>query len=129
MNPFGRLLQNPKLCMAALAVYWLALSVATHVPSDFPAMPPARTDKIVHAAAFAVLAWLLARTWQLSAGQLNGSHLRAAWLAIVLYAAADELTQPWFGRTCSLADWLADLLGAAGGIVLFAWMQQKRPGG
>jgi VanZ family protein len=113
-----------RIWQLALAAYWLALLVATHLPREFPVLPPDRTDKLVHVAAFAVLGWLVAETWQRSAGRLNAAHLRAAWLAIALYAPADELTQPLFGRAASLADWLADAAGAALGLWLFAIWQR-----
>jgi VanZ family protein len=125
MSRFGRLLESPKFWPAALAGYWLLLLIATHLPPDFPAVPPERVDKIVHAAVFAALAWLLATAWQRSVGRLGGGHLRAAWLAIVLYAAADEWTQTWVGRVGSLGDWLADAIGAAAGLIVFARLQSS----
>jgi len=126
MSRFGRPLESSKIWSAALAGYWLILFAATHLPRDFPAVPPQqRVDKLVHLAAFALLAWLLATAWQRSAGRLTGSHLRAAWLAIVLYAAVDEWTQPWVGRCGSPADWLADATGAAVGLIVFHWMQRR----
>jgi VanZ family protein len=126
MNRLGRPWQNPTLWLIALAGYWLALLIATHLPRDFPGVPSEHVDKVVHAATFALLGWLLATAWQRTAGRLTGRHLRAAWLAIVLYAAADELTQPWFGRTCALGDWLADAVGAVVGLALFAWQWKRR---
>ena len=124
MNRFGRLAQSSKFWTAALVGYWLTLFAATHVPRSFPILPSDRTDKLVHVAAFAVLAWLLANAWQRSTGRLTGGHLRAAWLLIVLYAAADEWTQAWVGRECSLGDWLADAVGAAVGLIVFRRIEQ-----
>jgi len=111
-----------------LTAYWLALFVSTHLPSKFPGLPGDRVDKLVHAAAFAVLAWLLATAWQSSAGELTGRHLRFAWLAVVLYGVADEVTQIPVGRTCSLADGLADAIGAAVGLVVFAALRRRKYG-
>lgn len=108
-----------------LAGYWLALFVGTHLPPTFPGLPGDNSDKLVHAAAFAVLAWLLATAWQSSVGRLNGRHLRFTWLAVVLYSAADELTQLLVGRSATLGDWLADAVGAALGLVIFAVGQRK----
>jgi VanZ family protein len=108
-----------------LAGYWIVLFTATHVPRDLPVLPGDRFDKLVHAAAYALLAWLLAMAWERSTGRLTGRHLRFAWLALALYAAADESTQLLVGRDASLGDWLADCVGAALGFVVFAvWIRK-----
>jgi VanZ family protein len=107
-----------------LAGYWLALAVGTHLPPTFPGLPGDNTDKLVHAAAFAGLAWLLATAWQNSTGRLNRRHLRFAWLAIAAFAAADEVTQRLVDRDASASDWLADAAGAAGGLAVF-WAWQR----
>jgi VanZ family protein len=104
----------------ALAGYWLALFAATHLPVHFPGLPGAGADWLVHFAAFAILAWLLVSAWERTVGRLHRRHLHAAWWLLVLYAAADELTQLLVGRTASAADWLADAAGAALGLALFA---------
>jgi len=117
---------RPWIWQLALAGYWLALLVGTHVPREFPALPREGADKWVHVVAFAVLGWLVAETWQRSAGRLNAAHLRAAWLVIALYAAADELTQPFVGRYASATDGLADVAGAALGLALFAYWRGPR---
>jgi hypothetical protein len=51
------------LPFALLAGYWLALCVATHLPPEFPGLPPEGYDKIVHFSSFAGLAALLALAW------------------------------------------------------------------
>ncbi len=105
-----------------LAGYLLALVVGTHLPPAFAGLPGERGDKLVHVAAYAGLAWLLAMAWQSSTGLLNGRHLWFAWLAIVSFAAAHEVTQLLVGRTASVGDWLADAAGAAVGLAVFrAW--------
>ena len=111
-----------------LVGYWVAICVATHVPSNVVALPGRFTDKPVHALMFAVLSWLLAMAWERSTGKLNARHLRNAWVLLVLYAAADELTQPWFGRTASFGDWLADGVGVTAGLLVFcAWQRRIQP--
>ena len=95
------------------------------MPSSFPGLPGEPTDKLVHAAVFAVLAWLLAMAWDRSVGRLTGRHLQLVWLTVVLYAAADELTQHLVGRSGTFADWLADAVGVALGLVVFsAWNRE-----
>jgi VanZ family protein len=116
-----RLLQNARLWQLALAVYWVALFIATHIPIE--RMPPAATahDKIAHLFAFAGLAALFAMTWELSAGRLNVRHLLRAWVVLMLYAAFEEATQPIVNRYASVFDWLADAVGAAIGLAIF-WL-------
>jgi VanZ family protein len=109
----------------ALAGYWLAMFVATHVPRQFPALPREGTDKMVHVAAFAVLAWLVAVAWEQSVGRLNGAHLRVVWCLLAVYAAIDEATQPLVGRSASIGDWFADAVGAALGLIAFCWWRPR----
>jgi VanZ family protein len=120
-----RLLKNPRVWQFALAGYWLALFAATHVPNDMPILPSGRADKLVHFAAYAVLAALLATTWQLAAGHLTMRHLVILWIVIVLYGAIDEWLQIPVGRDCNLWDWTADALGALTALVLFAWVMRR----
>jgi VanZ family protein len=112
------------LSKLALALYWLALFTATH----WPATPKLGTvdvnDKIAHALAYAILAFLIATTWELSVGRLNGRHLGLVWLGVVIYGALDELTQTLVGRDCSFWDWTADGLGAAIGILIFVMLRR-----
>lgn len=125
-NWLNRCVASPKLWQIVLAGYWLALVAGTHVPAEFPALPSGRADKLAHFVAYAVLAGLLAMTWQRSAGWLTGRHLRWAWIVLVVYAALDELTQIPVGRTASALDWAADALGALVGLMLFWWWTHQR---
>jgi VanZ family protein len=120
-----RLLRNARLWQLALAVYWAALFVATHIPIDRVPQAAQKADKFVHIFAFTGLAWLFAMTWELSAGRLNSRHLMRAWFLIVLYGAFEEATQPLVGRYASFFDLLADATGAALGLALFVWTRRK----
>jgi VanZ family protein len=122
-NSYPRNWRNPRAWQLALACYWLLLLVATHLPRETPLLPRERTDKIVHLAAFAALAMLSAATWQQTSGHLTPARLASIWIAITLYAALDEWTQPFVGRHGSIQDWLADGMGAALGLILFAWLR------
>jgi VanZ family protein len=114
-----------------LAVYWLALTAGTHWPRINPFFGgEGGWDKVQHLAAFAGLALLaalvLSRWRPLSLADY-------AWLAAALLAlaAADELTQQLVpGRSCELADWLADSAGIALGLGLWAagaWWAERSP--
>jgi hypothetical protein len=69
-------------------------------------------DKGVHAAYFAVMAFLL---WVAASGRWT----LAVWIAVVLIGAADEINQAFTpGRVCDFYDWLADALGAAAALII-----------
>ncbi|HEY4235012.1 MAG TPA: VanZ family protein [Lacipirellulaceae bacterium] len=120
---------------ALLVGYWLALFTGTHVPPEFPVLPPEGYDKVVHFSAFVGLAGLLALTWRSIWGSLPIWSVVAAWLLIVTYAAFDEISQPWFRRDCDYYDWRADACGAALGLALVygwalarsAWAHDAKP--
>lgn len=120
----GHLLNSPRLWQLALACYWLALFLGTHIPIDRIPLHGGTADKFAHVVAFAVLAAIFAITWQVSAGRLMARHLVWAWIVIAFYGAVEELTQPLVGRVAGLWDWLADASGAALGLVLFACVRR-----
>jgi VanZ family protein len=120
-----RHLKNPRTWQLALAGFWIALFVSTHIPSSVPILPKPGFDKVVHFTAFAILAGLLATTWQMAGGHLTTRHLVAVWIVLVLYAALDEWTQIPVGRDCSIWDWTADALGVMFALVLFAQLRSK----
>ena len=78
-------------------------------------------DKVGHMACYGVLAWLLAR------GLRGFGRLHAALASLLLamgIGGIAELTQPWAGRTCAVADWLGSLAGACVAITL--WLIKTR---
>jgi VanZ family protein len=103
--------------LAVLA--WFVLFVATHWPTTPDLGNVGGLDKIVHFAAFAVLAvlccWAVSCRWRLNLARLS-------WIvaALTAYAALDELLQiPIPGRTADPLDWFADLAGATCGAIAF----------
>lgn len=90
------------------------MTVASHVPIDFSQVPG--LDKMLHATAFAGLAFLLGR-YLLSENYPRWT-LAVLMVAVVAYATCDELSQLWIPlRVCDAGDWLADIVGASIGIV------------
>ena len=47
-------------------------------------------------------------------------------LVLAVFAALDEVTQPWFGRAVDGFDWLADLAGLAVGIGVVVLFMSRR---
>lgn len=121
------------LAGALLGCYWLALVIGTHYPHvELPGS--SISDKELHFAAYTGLAFLGALAWTAWRGS-EPLGWGVVWLAVVLHGALDEWTQPPFGRTCELWDWIADLLGASLGVAAFAaaaliasWAIRRRAG-
>lgn len=96
-----------------LAVSWaLIIFAASSQPGSVIGIPNP-LDKVVHAATYAVLAWLLL--------QSGFSPIQAATLAI-LYGFSDEWHQSFVpGRYPDLADFLAD---SAGALAVIKWRRR-----
>jgi VanZ family protein len=118
--PFLSKLKSPWIWTLALVCYWLALFVSTHLPTEVVSVAVTTSDKTIHVIAYAGLALLLAMAWHVAVGPVTFRHLCLAWLALVVYGAVDEWTQIPVGREASVGDWLADALGAAIGLAIFA---------
>ena len=115
---------------AGQAAKWaaaLAWAAAIFALSSSPTLPKGPEipglDKIMHAGAYAILAWLLFRA--LFAG--NAAARARAWpLAVLLaflYGIGDEMHQAFVpGRSTDMLDALANLLGA-----LLAWAGHAAP--
>ena len=105
---------------------WIGAWVVTHTPEgDLP--HPDWGDSALHGVGYAVLAGALWST--LWAYGLPGWR-RAVWtlLAMLVYAAADEITQPFSGRTASLSDWAADVGGTLVSLAILealAWVRSR----
>ena len=113
--------------LAIAALYTLALLVATHWPStDMPSTFVTVSDKIVHLGAYFVwtLLMLFIPTRASWAQRVGGVALLG-----VLLGAVDELTQPLPGinRSGDFYDFIADVIGIAGAIVVWSvWVGLRR---
>ncbi len=116
-----------KLWLLSLGGYWLALFIATHVPTPEVIVGDILNfDKAIHAGAYFVLATLLFITCR-RAGVTTNLTVRLGLVALALaYGAFDELTQPYFGRHCSLLDWYADGVGIALAMGLDLWRHPRK---
>jgi VanZ family protein len=84
--------------------------ILTHIPQEkfSPSLHIFSYDKLIHVVVYGVVTALA-----LSALACRRLLLEIICVVIVLslICVADEVTQPMFNRSCSLADWLADLAG------------------
>ena len=93
----------------------IILTVAMLWPMD---LQPPWSDKLVHLAAFAALAFPLART--------NRVSLLLIFMGASAFGGMIELIQPTFNRSADLNDWIADILGVVLGIALGLIYRQVR---
>jgi VanZ family protein len=91
-------------------VVTLTLSVAMLWPLEAPPPAPEGSDKLVHFAAFAALAFPLARTGRFG--------LLPVFIGASAFGGAIELIQPSFNRSADVNDWVADIVGVILGIGL-----------
>jgi VanZ family protein len=107
---------------ALLAVYWLVLIAATHIPKVPEPLGFRTSDKIQHLVAYATLAILAGWVWSLV--RPFGWRQALALLAMVaVHGVLDEVTQPLVGRNADVLDWYADVLGATLGVGVLLTMQ------
>lgn len=94
-----------------------AAFIVTHLPPGAPGRPPI-PDYYLHFAGFFALA--IVTCWR-----ATGPNRRFTWKAwvfgvvfLAVYGIVDERTQPFFGRSCELSDYVADLCGNGVGMII-----------
>ena len=104
------------------AFFLTAAFVTTHLPPADLGFVPKVKDTVLHFTGFTALGILT--VWS-TGGASRAITLRCLGLSVfglAVYGVFDETTQPYFGRSCELSDWAADLAGAmAGTAITFAW--------
>lgn len=111
---------------AVLAVYWLTLFVATHLPLTDAPVGFRGADKVVHFVGYGVLG-LLAALWIALRRPLTTRVALAIVALLATYGALDELLQIPVGRSCDLFDWVCDVIGAAFGVLLMGLVTRLLP--
>jgi len=97
--------------MLMLCVFiWVCGFTATHLPRK--AVPPSGlSDKWLHTIGYFVLVAILVAT--LVTRELpRRRRMLFLLVAVPLYAAFDEISQPLVGRSANIYDWIMDLCGA-----------------
>lgn len=111
--------RRQKLTIISLLFYWPAIFVFGHIPMPGLVYKAGVSDKSLHFLAYLVLVFLL--WFAINPDKKVNWRTATVWrilLAVVLYGLADELLQPLVGRTCDITDFLANLAGMFGGLIL-----------
>ena len=103
------------LWLLACGVYGTAMFVGTHMPLDLRGLTLHNNDKLLHFAGYLGLGFLIA--WGLALRTGRRPRFWLAFVAVLLWACVDELTQPLVRRTADVYDWLADAAGCAAGML------------
>jgi VanZ family protein len=112
---------------------WAALIlIGTSLPPRALPNGPVNSDKVAHLVLYGVLAALFVRACE-DLVQRREHQKRIAVLCIAisfffcgLFGALDEWHQQFFGRTTSLADWFADVVGILIGSAGMIWYLSMR---
>jgi VanZ family protein len=107
--------------MSGLSIFWggclLSWCGLIFLLSSQSALPAPELfdgqDKLIHATAYAVMAWLFWATWKQKLGENLGVLAMLAVVFCSIYGSSDEWHQSFVqGRDASVYDWLADTFGA-----------------
>ncbi|MCD2202706.1 VanZ family protein [Halobacterium sp. KA-6] len=104
---------TPKRWRVLAVVSIAAVLAGSLAPGSTTGGLSAGMDKLLHAGGYAVIAFSLAGARQAETGRVLVSIV----LAAALLGVGIEVVQPTVGRTASLLDAVANLLGAAVGAV------------
>lgn len=121
----------PRLLAAVAAAYGAVLLYATHHPKPEELVGTnAPNDKTLHFLAYGALAAVVSA----AVAARGGWTVRSAaslFALLALFAALDELTQPFFGRSADAVDWSYDQIGllVGGAAVTLAVRLARRGGG
>lgn len=109
-----------KMTIIALVFYWPTLFVLGHIPIPQVVYQAEVSDKSLHFLAYLILVFLL--WFAISPDKkVNWRKTRPWWilLVVVLYGAADEISQSFVGRNCDILGFYTNLAGTLTGLVLF----------
>jgi len=111
-----------KITLILLVLYWPTLFILAHIPIPQFVYRAHVSDKSLHFLAYLILIFLL---WFTISPDKKVSLRRAAiwwvFLVVIVYGAADEVTQGYVGRSCDIKDFAADLVGVFTGLILFSF--------
>lgn len=123
-SPYAALMYflSPRRILTGLIA--AGLTVAMLWPVDVPQAVPTGTDKLVHLLAFGLLVLPAALSPHVPRGLLFGG----LFIGAAAFGGAIELIQPHFGRSADFNDWVADMAGAALGLMVALVIRRIRAG-
>ena len=100
------------------------------IPGDELTLPSfSGSDKLLHACAYGMIGWLFSLAWNHSFVRVKAYMLKGFYSAVLftaLFGLSDEWHQLYVsGRTCSVWDLAADLVGGAAGAFLFLLWRKR----
>lgn len=110
------------IAWATVALYVLVAVCLTHMPRPPTQLTAHIWDKYLHGCGYFLYAALIYTAAGLTFPRLRGLALILV-LLLALWAAADEITQPLFGRDCDIFDWVADMIGVLTAVVLLSGLR------
>jgi len=112
-----------KLIIISLLLYWPAIFVLAHIPIPQLVYKAQVSDKTLHLITYLILVFLL---WFAVSPDRRVNWRKAAvwWVFLIMagYGGVDELLQGYVGRSCDIKDFLANLAGVTGGLILFSFL-------
>lgn len=99
-----------------LCAYATVLLTLTHIPKP-PGVFEGHSDKTLHFMAYTVLALLVYLVLFTYRPEQNYRFIKTV-IVCMIFGVVDESTQPFFGRSADVRDYLFDLLG----IVFGSWL-------
>jgi VanZ family protein len=103
-----------------LWIYLIAQLIGTHLPNPRGVLPIETNDKLLHSGLYFGLVFLAATRHSINKA-VTWRIMLSIWGAAALLGALDEVTQmiPGINRKADVADWIADICGAACGLLVW----------
>lgn len=128
-NHYSFLYRWRKIILVIFIVMWITAFIATHIPRQYiPKEVTALGGFTLHAIGFLGLS-----SWFILTVVAFGISLKRRVLLVLfvmmVYAALDEYTQQFFGRSTDLADWITDTSATVVAIILWEnilWLVRRR---
>jgi VanZ family protein len=128
-NRYLSLYRWRKEILAVFILMWVGAFTATHIPNNMIPKEVHDLGKVtLHGVGFLGLAsWFILT---LAAFRINPiRRMLLALFVMMVYAAIDEYTQQFFGRSPALYDWTIDTIGTVVAIMLWEsifWLIEKK---
>jgi hypothetical protein len=119
--------REQKLFSVMLAIYWVGILLATHIPVPKWTRNMGMSDKTMHATAYMLLVFLL---WFSVSFDVKANWRRLKpWLvlaAALFYGIIDEFSQRLVGRSTDVLDFASDIGGIAAAMLTVSFLAGRR---